>query len=174
MGAGKTTVGRRLAARLGLPFVDADAEIEKAAGQSVSDIFAQHGEAAFRDGEKRVIARLLENGPQILATGGGAFIDPETRARIAECGISIWLKAELDVLMKRVSRRADRPLLRQDDPQSVMKRLMAERYPVYAQADITVESIDEPHDMIVEAIVEKLAAFRPKHETAKREKNASK
>ena len=119
MGAGKTTVGRRLANRLGLRFVDADAEIEKAAGETISEIFERHGESVFRDGERRVIARLLDDGPQVLATGGGAFMDPATRQAIAKAGISIWLKADLDTLMKRVSRRGNRPLLRQDDPRAV-------------------------------------------------------
>ncbi len=165
MGAGKTTVGRRLAQRLGLPFLDADSEIEKAAGETISEIFEHHGEAAFRDGERRVIARLLHNPKQILATGGGAFMDPETRANIAARGISIWLRADLDVLMRRVGRRGNRPLLKQDDPRIVMERLMAQRYPVYAGADITVDSVEGPHDQVVEEILRSLEAFlsQPAH-----------
>lgn len=163
MGAGKTTVGRRLAQRLGLPFVDADSEIEKAAGETISEIFEHHGEAAFRDGERRVIARLLQNPRQILATGGGAFMDPETRANIAARGVSVWLKADLDVLLKRVSRRGNRPLLKQDDPRVVMERLMALRYPVYAGADITVESVEGPHDQMVEEIIQQLDVFLSHH-----------
>lgn len=159
MGAGKTTVGRRLAQRLGLPFVDADSEIEKAAGETISEIFEHHGEAAFRDGERRVIARLLHNPKQILATGGGAFMDPETRANIAARGISVWLRADLDVLMRRVGRRGNRPLLKQDDPRIVMERLMAQRYPVYAGADITVDSVEGPHDQVVEEIIHGLESF---------------
>lgn len=163
MGAGKTTVGRRLAQRLGLPFVDADSEIEKAAGETISEIFEHHGEAAFRDGERRVIARLLHNPRQILATGGGAFMDPETRANIAARGISVWLRADLDVLLRRVGRRGNRPLLKQDDPRVVMERLMAQRYPVYAGADITVESVEGPHDQVVEDIIQGLDAFLSQH-----------
>lgn len=158
MGAGKTTVGRRLAERLGLRFVDADNEIEAAAGMSIADIFETHGEAHFREGERRVIARLLEEPGQVLATGGGAFMDPETRALIAERAISVWLKADLDVLYHRVVRRNTRPLLRLDDPRKVLERLIAERYPVYAEADVTVESGDVPHEAMVDKIVAALKA----------------
>ena len=158
MGAGKSAVGRRLAASLNLPFTDADSEIEAAAGQSIAEIFAEHGEAYFRTGERKVIARLLENGPQVLATGGGAFMDPETRAAVKEYGISIWLKASLRVLMKRVGRRDNRPLLQVDNPETVMKKLMAERNPVYAEADITVESKDAPHEVMAGSIIDALTA----------------
>ncbi len=157
MGAGKTVMGRRLARRLDLTFVDADDEIEKAAGMPIADIFAEHGEAVFRDGERRVIARLLGDGPQVLATGGGAFMNAETRKTIAEKGISVWLKAELPVLMERVMRRNTRPLLQTDDPEAVMRRLMAERYPIYETADVTVISRDVPHDVVVRQLLEALA-----------------
>ncbi len=163
MGAGKTTVGRRLARRLDLAFVDTDAEIEKAAGETIPEIFERRGEATFRTGERRVIARLLGEGPCVLATGGGAFMDPLTRANIAARGISVWLKADLDVLMKRVGKRGDRPLLQSGDPRETMKRLMDERYPVYAGADITIESLEGPHDAVVEQVVEKLERFREEH-----------
>ncbi len=158
MGAGKTTVGRRLAATLGLSFADADAEIVKAAGCSIAEIFAEHGECAFRQGERRVIARLLAGPVHVLATGGGAFIDPGTRALMKERAISIWLKAPLDVLMKRVEKREHRPLLHEDDPRAVMERLMAERYPIYAEADITIESSPGPHNVAVDAILKALRA----------------
>jgi shikimate kinase len=158
MGAGKTAVGRRLANRLDLPFIDADTEIELAAGASISEIFAEHGESYFRQGERKVIARLLQGGPQVLATGGGAFINAETRANIKARGLSVWLKADLKVLLKRVGRRGNRPLLAGGDPEKVMKKLMDERYPIYAEADVTVESRDVPHDMIVGAVVDALAA----------------
>ena len=158
MGAGKTAVGRRLANRLDLPFIDADSEIEMAAGTSISEIFAEHGEAYFRQGERKVIARLLEGGPQVLATGGGAYMNADTRATIKARGLSIWLKAELRVLMKRVQRRENRPLLAAGEPEKVMKKLIKERYPVYAEADLTVESRDVPHDVIVGAVIDALAA----------------
>lgn len=157
MGAGKTTVGRRLAAALGMAFIDADEEIERAAGLSVPDIFARHGEAEFRRGERQVIARLLGRPPHVLATGGGAFMDPETRALMKEKAISIWLKAPLEVLMRRVERREGRPLLKASDPQAVMARLMQERYPIYAEADLTVDSTNGPHSAAVAAV---LAALR--------------
>jgi shikimate kinase len=153
MGAGKSSVGRRLALRLGIPFTDADSEIERAAGMSIPDIFAMRGESEFRSGEARVIQRLLEGGPQVLATGGGAFMNAATRAAIARMGVSIWLKAELDVLMRRVKRRQDRPLLQTEDPGATLQRLMQERHPVYAEADVTVQSREVPHDRIVEEIV---------------------
>jgi shikimate kinase len=153
MGAGKSSIGRKLAQRLGLPFVDADTEIERAAGMSISDIFAEHGEPYFRAGEARVIARLLDAGPQVLATGGGAFMHPQSRDAIRAKGISVWLKADLDVLMKRIKRRNDRPLLKTDDPGETLRRLMAERDPVYAEADVTVLSRDVPHEVIIGEIV---------------------
>lgn len=161
MGCGKSAIGRRLASALNLPFTDADDEIEKAAGKSISEIFEDHGETEFRDGERKVIARLLGNGPQVLATGGGAYMDKETRANIAEKGISVWLKAELPVLMRRVARRDNRPLLKKGNPTEVMARLLRERYPVYAQARVTAESRDVPHEQIVTEIIEKLYNLRP-------------
>jgi shikimate kinase len=156
MGAGKSSVGRRLATRLGIPFVDADVEIEKAAGMTIAEIFSKHGEDYFRAGEKRVIARLLEAGPQVLSTGGGAFMNSDTRATIRAKGISVWLRATLEVLTRRVKRRSDRPLLKTADPVATLQQLMDERYPVYAEADLTVESRDVPHDTIVDEIIEGL------------------
>jgi shikimate kinase len=157
MGAGKSSIGRRVALRMGIPFVDADAEIEKAAQMTIPELFSQRGEAEFRAGEARVILRLLESGPQILATGGGAFMNADTRAAIAAKGISIWLNAEFDVLMKRIRRRHDRPLLKTDDPGATLRQLIEVRYPVYALADLTVQSRDVPHDKIVDEIVTALA-----------------
>jgi shikimate kinase len=157
MGAGKSSIGRRLALRLGIPFVDADVEIEKAAGMTINDIFAVRGEVEFRAGEARVILRLLESGPQVLATGGGAFTNPDTRTAIGAKGISIWLKAEFDVLMKRIKRRHDRPLLKTDDPGATLRKLMEEREPVYALADLTVQSREVMHEKIVDEIVSALA-----------------
>lgn len=153
MGAGKSSIGKRLAAQLGIPFADADAAIEEAAGMSIADIFVAHGEPSFRSGETRVIARLLENGPQVLATGGGAFVNPETRARIQEKGISVWLKADMEVLLRRVKRRDNRPLLKTDDPETTLTNLLAAREPYYSQANLTVMSRDVPHEIIVEEIL---------------------
>jgi shikimate kinase len=158
MGAGKSTIGRRLAQKLGLEFTDADAEIERAAGKTVPDIFRDHGEAYFRDGERKVIARLLESGPQVLATGGGAFMNEETRHNIARRGISVWLKADVDLLMMRVRRRDNRPLLKAEDTEEIMRQLIAQRYPVYGHADVTVESRDVPHNSIVSDVIRALAA----------------
>ena len=156
MGAGKSTIGRRLSARLRLPFLDADIEIETAAGMSIPDIFETRGEADFRDGEARVIARLLDNGPAVLATGGGAFMREETRQRIRDKAISIWLKADADIIMRRVKRRADRPLLQTADPAATVGRLIEEREPVYQHADITIWSRDVPHEKIVEECLDAL------------------
>ena len=156
MGAGKSSLGRRLATRLGVPFRDADSEIEMAAGCPVSEIFERYGEPAFRDGERKVIARLLRSGPLVLATGGGAFMVAETQENIRQGGISIWLKAELSLLLRRVLKRNNRPLL-EKDPEGVMRQLMDTRYPVYAKADITVESHDLPHEAIVGEIIFGLA-----------------
>ena len=157
MGAGKSSIGRRLASRLGIPFVDADAEIEAAAGMTIEDIFAHFGEASFRSGEARVIARLLEAGPQVVATGGGAFVHSETQAVIRRKGISIWLKADFDVLYRRVKRRNDRPLLKTADPAETLRKLLAEREPIYAQADASVHSRDVPHEIIVDEILTAVA-----------------
>ncbi len=159
MGAGKTSVGRRLAEKLEIPFVDADHEIELAAGKTIPEIFADHGEDYFREGERRVITRLLENGKQVLATGGGAFMNAETREKIKDHGLSLWLKADLEVLLKRVAKRNDRPLLQKEDPAIVMKRLIDLRYPVYAQSDITVESRDVQHGQMVNDVIKALADF---------------
>lgn len=159
MGAGKSTVGRRLAAALRLPFHDADQEIETAAGCSISDFFDRYGEAAFRDGERKVIRRLLDGPRHVLATGGGAFMDPTTRALIKEKGLSVWLRANIDLLMERVTKRPTRPLLKNDDPRATMERLMAERYPIYAEADITVDSNGGPHDAIVQQILSQLTVL---------------
>ncbi len=161
MGSGKTSVGRRFAARLGLDFADADAEIEAAAGMTVPEIFAKHGEAYFRDGERRVVARLLDERQRVLATGGGAFMSQQTRERIAAQGVSVWLKADLDVLLRRVRKRSNRPLLANVDAEETLRRLMAERYPVYAQADFTVISREGPHEAVVESIVNTLEAGLP-------------
>ena len=158
MGAGKTTVGRRLAHRFDLPFVDADVEIERAAAKTIPEIFAEHGEAYFRDGERRVIARLLGDGPQVLATGGGAYMNPETRAAIHDRGVSIWLEAQPEVLIARLRRKTNRPLLATPDPEGTIRRLVAERYPVYAQSDITVRSREVHHDVMVAEIIDALVA----------------
>jgi shikimate kinase len=157
MGAGKSTVGRRLGARLRLPFVDADLEIEAAhAGMTIPEIFATHGEPYFRDGEVRVIARLLDGGPAVLATGGGAFMREETRRRMRDKAVSIWLRAEADVILRRVKRRADRPLLQTEDPAATIAHLIETRHPIYQLADITVSSRDVPHERIVDECVEAL------------------
>ncbi len=159
MGSGKSTIGRRLGARLHMPFLDADHEIEIAhAGLTVSEIFAQHGEPYFRDGEARVIARLLEGGPCVVATGGGAFMREETRNRIHDKAVSIWLRADGDVILKRVKRRADRPLLQTADPAATIERLIAERSPFYQLADLAVASRDVPHERIVDECLDALAA----------------
>ncbi len=160
MGSGKSSVGRRLGHRLGLPFADADTEIETAAGMAIPEIFAQYGEPTFRSGERRVIARILgEERAMVLATGGGAYMNPETRTCIAQHGIAVWLKADHDVLMRRVRKRANRPLLQTADPEGTLRRLLNEREPIYALADITVISKDEPHDKVVNAALSGLAHY---------------
>src|SRR5580698_1126337 len=160
MGVGKSSIGRRLAARLGVPFIDADTEIEKAAGMSIPDIFARHGEADFRNGEARVIARLLDSGPQVLASGGGAVMNADTRAAIKAKGVSIWLKAELDVLMRRIAKRKhERPMLHTDDPAETLRQLLITREPFYALADLTVQSREAPHETIVAEIMRALTGF---------------
>ncbi len=159
MGAGKTNIGRRLATRLQLPFVDADSEIEAAAGETIPEIFENRGEAAFREGERRVIARLLEGPVQVLATGGGAYMDAQTRALISERSISVWLRAELEVLVQRVARRSNRPLLKQGDPREVLSQLIERRYPVYAEADIVVDSIEGPPELTLARVVDALQHY---------------
>jgi shikimate kinase len=156
-GCGKSAIGRRLAPRLDLAFVDADEEIERAAGKPIMEIFADHGEAYFRDGERKVIARLLASGPQVLATGGGALMPEETRDNIRRAGISVWVKADLPVLVRRVAKRSTRPLFKGRDPEVVMKELMAARHPIFATADIVVDSRDVQHETIVGEIIEALA-----------------
>lgn len=159
MGAGKSSVGRRLASQLSLPFRDADSEIEAASNLSIPEFFDIHGEAAFREGERKVIARLLKEPRHVLATGGGAFMDPKTRALIGRKGCSVWLRAELDVLYKRCMKRNNRPLLKTGDPRATLKKLMEERYPIYAEADITVDSGEGPHEIVVDKIIEALASL---------------
>jgi shikimate kinase len=159
MGAGKSAIGRRLAIRLGLPFVDADTEIEQAANATISDIFERHGEAYFRDGERRVIRRLLDGTPKVLATGGGAFINDETRLAIQSTGVSIWLIADRDLILSRVRRRSNRPLLKTEDPGAVIDRLLAERTPIYAEANIHIQSRDAAHDVVIDDILSALADF---------------
>ena len=156
MGAGMSAIGKRLAMRLGLPFVDADDEIERAAGCSIAEIFEKYGEADFRAGERRVISRLLDEPPHVLSTGGGAYIDPDTRALMRAKAVTVWLRAELDVLYDRVRKRAHRPLLRQGDPREILARLMNQRYPVYAEADIVVESTAQPADITTDQVLEAL------------------
>lgn len=159
MGVGKSSVGRRLANALELPFKDADVEIEAAAGRSIPDIFAEMGEPAFREGERRVISRLLENPPHVLATGGGAFMNDETRALIKERSISVWLKADLEVLVRRVSRKDSRPLLSGKDPLEVLTELAEKRYPVYAQADVMVETGDTAHHVTVDQVIRAVTSY---------------
>lgn len=159
MGSGKTSVGRPLAARLGLDFADADAEIEAAHRMTIPEIFARHGEPYFRDGERRMLDRLLAEGPKVVATGGGAFMNAETRARIAEQGVSIWLKADLDVLIRRVRRRANRPLLQTPDSKGALRKLIDDRYPTYALADVTVVSEDGPHEMVAAEAMQALMSY---------------
>jgi shikimate kinase len=158
MGAGKSSIGRRVAARLAIPFVDADAEIELAADMTIAEIFTVHGEPYFRAGEARVIARLLERGPQVLATGGGAFMNAQTRAALKEKAVSVWLKADLEVLTRRLRRRNDRPLLKTEDPVATLTNLLQTRDPIYATADVTVLSRDVTHDVIVDEIIAAVGA----------------
>lgn len=158
MGAGKTTVGRRLANRLGRHFVDSDEEIEQAAGMSIEDIFRTHGEADFRAGEVKVIARLLKQDDIVLGTGGGAFMNAETRAALREAALTVWIKADFEVLFQRVSRRSHRPLLKTANPRDTLKKLIEQRYPVYAEADVTVESRDVPQDQVAGEVMDALIA----------------
>lgn len=162
MGCGKSCVGRRLAARMGVPFVDSDAEFEAAAGCTISEYFAKYGEPAFRDGERKVIQRLMDGPLCVLATGGGAFCDPATRARIKADAVSVWLRADLDLLVKRTTGRDHRPLLKTGDPREILGRLIDARYPLYAEADITVDTTDEPPEVTVNKVAEELALY-PEH-----------
>lgn len=157
MGAGKSSIGRRLAQRLGLPFIDADSEIEAAADATIEEIFQRHGEAAFRDGERRVIARILDSPIHVLATGGGAFMDASTRALLRARAVTLWLRADIELMLARVGRRGNRPLLKSGDPRAVLEQLMQQRYPIYAQADITVDSVDGPPEATVERVMAALA-----------------
>ena len=159
MGAGKSCIGRRLAARFSVPFVDADQEIEAAAGSTIEEIFERHGEPFFRDGERRVIARLLDQPVHVLAAGGGAFMDPRTRSKIRERAISVWLRADVDLLLRRVARRSNRPLLKDGDRRATLERLMAQRHPIYSEADITVDSMDAPPEATVERVIAEIGRF---------------
>jgi shikimate kinase len=159
MGAGKTCIGTRLARKLGMGFVDADDEIETAADCTIEEIFNRYGEQAFRDGERRVIARLLDGEPRVVATGGGAFVNPETRDNVRRLGISVWLKADVDVLLQRVSRRNNRPLLKGGDKREILERLIDERYPAYAEADLTIESGSESPDITVSRVIDALKSI---------------
>lgn len=163
MGAGKSCIGKRLAQRLALPFLDADAEIEAAAGCSINDYFARHGETAFREGERKVMVRLLSGPICVLAAGGGAYMDPDTRRVIRERGISVWLRAELDLLVKRTAGRDHRPLLRRGNPRDILARLIETRYPVYAEADLTVDARDEPPETTVDGVLARLREFAHFH-----------
>jgi shikimate kinase len=156
MGAGKTAIGRKVATLLGLPFTDSDHEIESVSRMTIPDLFERYGEAEFRSLEQRVIIRVLESGPQVLSTGGGAFMNAQTREAIAEHGLSVWLKADVDTLLDRVSKKQNRPLLKNADPRAVLERLMAERYPVYALADVTVPTRDERKEVIAGEVIEAL------------------
>lgn len=166
MGAGKTCIGRELARVYKLPFVDADDEIEAAAGSPIEDIFAVFGEQEFRSGERRVIGRLLDRPTQVLATGGGAFMDPGTRAAIRAKAVSVWLRADVELLLRRVARRDNRPLLKQDDPRRVLERLIAERYPVYAEADLVVDTTEERPRATAARVAEAIGAFLARERTA--------
>ncbi len=159
MGAGKSTIGKRVAQMLGLPFIDADAEIESVSRMTIPELFETYGEPEFRDLEHRVIKRILRTGPRVLATGGGAFMNEATRKVIAKAGIAVWLKADIDVLMERVSRKSNRPLLKTKDPRATMQQLVEQRYPVYGSADITVMSRDEKKDVMAAEVVEALSAL---------------
>ena len=163
MGAGKTAIGRRVATMLGLHFTDSDHEIESVSRMTIPDLFERYGEAEFRSLEQRVIVRVLESGPQILATGGGAFMNAQTRDAIAAHGLSVWLKADVDILLDRVSKKQDRPLLKNADPRAVLEKLMAERYPVYAQADVTVPTRDERKDVIASEVIEAIGRHLDNH-----------
>jgi len=164
-GSGKSSIGRRLGQRLGLEFSDADAEIERAANMTIPELFQTKGEAEFRKGEQKVIARLLESGPQVIATGGGAFMNADTRVRIKEKGVSIWLKADVETLFKRVKRKSNRPLLQNADPEGTLRDLLAAREATYAEADLTITSCEVPHEEVVEAIVKLLDTSLSKRET---------
>ncbi len=166
MGSGKTSIGRRLATALELPFVDADAEIEQAAGMTIQDVFTVHGEPYFREGEERVIRRILQGGQQVLSTGGGAVVSQQTRAAIAGSGISIWLHAPVELLLQRVLRRDNRPLLKTDNPREVLERLLFERQPHYAEAHLKVESRDAPHEAVVDEILALLSSYLASQEQA--------
>ncbi len=166
MGAGKTTVGRRLANRLGRRFIDSDEEVEKAAGMSIEDIFKLRGETDFRAGEVKVIARLLKEGEIVLGTGGGAFVNPETRALVKSAAVSVWIKADFEVLFQRVSRRTNRPLLKTGNPRETLRALMDHRYPIYAEADLTVVSRDVPQDQVANEVIEAIIAGIAPAETA--------
>lgn len=157
-GVGKSSIGRRLATALDMPFRDADEEVERAAGRTISEIFAERGETEFRNGERRVIARLLDEPPHVLATGGGAFMNPDTRRLIREKAVSVWLRADIEVLARRVARKSNRPLLRDRDPLEVLTALAEARHPVYAEADITIDSVESPHAAAVQAIIAALEA----------------